>query len=272
MELSLLTYNTKHLATICAILSKRLSAFVTKKELKRSNTTKPLEYTGNISSSKMKRSSSLPVISDHSEKNDVVLLKTLTVILYLVQNGSYDFVNWVRGNIDNYIFPLSTVAPVYGKHYDAIASKVAKLLLLFTDSEQLKAFRVNIHILRSDMTTPGVKRTSIDLPSNITTEEMEVDHNIYSKRAKSMDINRNTNNTLTTLVEETFENGQLFNVTADPYIRNSRLDYQLGSGSDRYDNSGRPKPAYAIDLYIPMGTTDSSNLNYEVVDKDTVFI
>lgn len=83
------------------------------------------------------------------------LIKTLSLVLYLFQNGSDGVVAWVRSN--RYQFEGLTNVPD-----STIPAKAEKILQLCDDAEKLKTYRLDIHRYRSDMGTPGLKRTSIE--------------------------------------------------------------------------------------------------------------
>ncbi|SCW01104.1 LAFE_0D05160g1_1 [Lachancea fermentati] len=126
-ELSVLTYSPKTLREITQVIRKRLN--------------------GNYRKS--------------SHKNAVHMLKTLTLISYLVNNGSNEFVAWIRA----YAYLVDTL-----KEFDVsdrgdaqMAEQIrilsAKLSTILRDDELLKQRRNDLTQFRSSISTPGRKST-----------------------------------------------------------------------------------------------------------------
>ena len=84
------------------------------------------------------------------EKSSLVLLKIITVMLYLLQNGSQPFVSWIFDNYSYYIRPLST-AQIHSRYGESLKFKVYKIITLCESPKDLKEFRINLHRLRSDL-------------------------------------------------------------------------------------------------------------------------
>ncbi|KAG7662505.1 uncharacterized protein J8A68_003969 [[Candida] subhashii] len=221
IELATLTINKKHLSVITSILTKKLSPLI-KEASKRvsSEDVTSLESEGvqpvtrvrraksiaafvsnRINSNKQqqppmpKRSQSIPNLPQphsssskkHSRKPEfdsktyLSLLKTLTVILYLLQNGSEEFVNWVEDNYQTLLKPLRKLT--YPKKYnETIRYKLSKITSLMENSENLHSYRVNIHKLRTDMLSPGIKRTSLDGIDLLHHETSPIDYTPTSRR------------------------------------------------------------------------------------------
>ncbi|KAK6459741.1 ENTH domain-containing protein [Scheffersomyces xylosifermentans] len=256
MELSLLTYNSRHLSTIISTLTKRLTVNINNSDLKRSHSTSISMHALSPSSpQKMKRSHTMPILNKSDDKNNLILLKTLTVILYLVQNGSHEFVEWLKNQRHIYIEPLGQIS-YPPKYHDAITSKLLKLIQLLENPESLEAFRVNIHRLRSDMSTPGVKRNSIDVLDRVSTEEIVLNTENYIKRAKSIEVDRNHNfhsKTLTTLMEESQDNLSVINGSR-------QSNYYHGAPNEIIDAMmSTPKSPSFFDMLPP--SSDASHIN-----------
>ncbi|SCV04244.1 LAME_0H16908g1_1 [Lachancea meyersii CBS 8951] len=126
-ELSVLTYSPKTLREITQVVRRRLS--------------------GNYRKS--------------SHKNAVHMLKTLTLILYLVNSGSNDFVAWIR----SYAYLVNTLKEFTignsGSETTAaqIRSLASSLSELLRDDELLRRRRSEVTLFRSSISTPGRKST-----------------------------------------------------------------------------------------------------------------
>lgn len=178
-ELASLTFSKKHLSIIISIITKRLKPVleicpktINSTGMKRSNTSK-LSSTIHRTHSFPRRSKTLPspdTPSDNStikykqvldDKVYLSLLKALTVILYLLQNGSVQFIDWLLKDCNQVISPLLRI-PYPSTYKEPIRHKVNKIISLLEAPEELNNYRVNIHKLRTDMLVPGLKRTSLD--------------------------------------------------------------------------------------------------------------
>ncbi|KGR08848.1 hypothetical protein MG5_03203 [Candida albicans P57072] len=178
-ELASLTFSKKHLSIIISIITKRLKPVLdicpttmNSTGMKRSNTSK-LSSTIHRTHSFPRRSKTLPSPDTPSDVNTLKykqvlddkvylsLLKALTVILYLLQNGSVQFIDWLLKDYKSIISPLSRIS--YPSTYkEPIRHKVNKIISLLEAPEDLNNYRINIHKLRTDMLVPGLKRTSLD--------------------------------------------------------------------------------------------------------------
>lgn len=126
------------------------------------------------------------------ERQRTLLLKTLLLILYLLQNGLEPFCQWVRRQRPK--FEALTYA-----NDDTIRQRARTIVDLVSNIDQLKSYRVDIHRYRSDMNTPGLKRTLIDV-DDIATIVAEDPRGV-----KSFDLprpNRYMGILLDTLIEE----------------------------------------------------------------------
>ncbi|RCK57549.1 Epsin-4 [Candida viswanathii] len=170
-EIARLTFNKKHLSIIISIINKRLKPILQSREstapsVKRSNSSltphKP-SY-GAPRRSNTVAGGSLSTVAHRQTLDDKIylsLLKTLTVILYILQNGSVQFIDWLLKEYPTKISPLLDI-PYPSKYKDSIRHKIHKIISLLEVPENLNNYRVNIHKLRSDMLVPGLKRTSLD--------------------------------------------------------------------------------------------------------------
>lgn len=100
--------------------------------------------------------------STHSTKGWLILLKCLTVILYLLQHGAPEFVLWLHTRTQ------LVIAPIYRQsmhlhtttYKDAIKHKIDSIYKYCTDDQELQKLRANMHVFRLDLATPGVKRAN----------------------------------------------------------------------------------------------------------------
>lgn len=126
-EISVLTYSTKTLREITQVIHRRLS--------------------GNYRKS--------------SHRNAVHTLKTLTLISYLINNGSNDFVSWIR----QYAYLVDTLrefnvsADKDRKMAEQVRMLSIKLSKLLKDDLMLQERRRELTQFRSSISTPGRKST-----------------------------------------------------------------------------------------------------------------
>lgn len=168
-EITRLTFSKKHLSIIISVISKRLKPVLQSNNnpgsIKRSKSSiapHKSEY------GTLRRSNTVAGVSNPGTQKQVLddktylsLLKTLTVILYILQNGSSQFIDWLLNEYPVLISPLLQM-PYPSKYKDSIRHKIHKIISLLEVPENLNNYRVNIHKLRSDMLVPGLKRTSLD--------------------------------------------------------------------------------------------------------------
>lgn len=99
-----------------------------------------------------------------NHKNCIMLLKTLTLVSYLMNNGSDDFVSWVKTNIDVFTH-LNKLSPnVADKKNDSgimtqIIATSKDITLLINDDELLEKRRHDVVQFRSSISSPGRKST-----------------------------------------------------------------------------------------------------------------
>lgn len=191
-ELSVLTYSPRTLREITQVIRKRLS--------------------GNSRMS--------------SHKNAVHLLKTLTLIAYLINNGSDEFVVWIR----SYLYLIDTLKEFNGgsRTKERMASQIrnlaSSLAAILRDEELLRQRRSDVTLFRSSISTPGRKSTdNSHLKLTPLSNRVDVSHDIRATRSmevsnrltmrQSLDLNH-TKIALDPLTEEDLEKE---NVPASSY-------------------------------------------------------
>lgn len=131
-EISVLTYSAKTLKEITQIIRKKLLLGYNKRSI--------------------------------NHKNCVMLLKTLTLISYLMNNGSNDFIGWTRSSLDIFTH-LNRLSPnMSDKKADAgmltqIINTSKDITLLIEDEELLEQRRHDVVQFRSSISSPGRKST-----------------------------------------------------------------------------------------------------------------
>lgn len=136
-EISLYTYDLKHFRIVIDVLTQKLAKYRQK----------------------------------HSQDFKSII-RYLTLILYLLQNGSDYFVSWMKDNHHSLETDLNKLIDFnnhsHNKHDPIVKdnmiihSKLKKIIQLCTDDQSLKKFRLSIYRYRNDMNSPGIKRTSLD--------------------------------------------------------------------------------------------------------------
>ncbi|CAB4252998.1 similar to Saccharomyces cerevisiae YLL038C ENT4 Protein of unknown function, contains an N- terminal epsin-like domain [Maudiozyma barnettii] len=131
-EISVLTYSSKTLKEIIPIIKKKLLLGYNKR------------------------------IINH--KNSIMLLKTLTLVSYLMNNGSNDFVRWIKSNIDVFVHLNKLSLNVTDKKNDAgivtqIVATSKDITLLINDDDLLEKRRRDVVQFRSSISSPGRKST-----------------------------------------------------------------------------------------------------------------
>ncbi|QLG75057.1 hypothetical protein HG535_0H03840 [Zygotorulaspora mrakii] len=138
-EISVLTYSPKTLKEIVQVIRKRLTGHGKKS----------------------------------SHKNCIHILKTLTLVAYLVNNGSSDFIAWARGNL--FIMECLKNSVVQEKRDEKIGQQIQfiaqDLCTVLKDDELLEQRRKDVIQFRSSISSPGRKSTDNShlkkwLPSN----------------------------------------------------------------------------------------------------------
>lgn len=131
-EISVLTYSSKTLKEIIQVVRKKLLLGYNK----RTNT----------------------------HKNCIILLKTLTLVSYLMNNGSNEFISWVKSNIDifehlNQITPRATDRKNDTGMVNQISVTSKDITMLINDDELLEQRRRDVIQFRSSISSPGRKST-----------------------------------------------------------------------------------------------------------------
>lgn len=131
-EISVLTYSPRTLKEIIPIVRKRLLLGCNKKSV--------------------------------SHKNCIMLVKTLTLVSYLLNNGSNDFIRWSMSNIDIFQtlrrLPQSAVdLETDGRLYAQIIGLARDITQLVQNPELLEQRRHDVVQFRSSISSPGRKST-----------------------------------------------------------------------------------------------------------------
>ncbi|SCU96040.1 LAMI_0F04962g1_1 [Lachancea mirantina] len=159
-ELSVLTYSPRTLREIIQVIRKRLS--------------------GNYQKS--------------SHKNAVHILKTLTLVAHLINNGSNEFVSWIRAY--SYLVTTLKEFDVSDKRDGQVALQIrtiaSRLTELLKDDELLRRARNDLTQFRSSISTPGRKSTD---NSHLKVQGSAAVGHVRPSRLRetqSLDINRPT--------------------------------------------------------------------------------
>ncbi|SCU84862.1 LAFA_0D12464g1_1 [Lachancea sp. 'fantastica'] len=154
-ELSVLTYSPKTLREITQVVRKRLS--------------------GNYRKS--------------SHANAIHILKTLTLVSYLINNGSDEFVSWIR----SYAYLVNTLREftMGSRGNEAAAQQIQRLAFsiseLLRDDELLRQRRSDVTLFRSSISTPGRKSTD---NSHLRMVAGNTDARTYGNHTRSLDLSR----------------------------------------------------------------------------------
>ncbi|EDO14962.1 hypothetical protein Kpol_388p5 [Vanderwaltozyma polyspora DSM 70294] len=155
-EISVLTYSPKTLKEIIQVLKKRL--------------------TGSSKKS--------------SHRNCVHILKTMTLISYLINNGSNDFIAWARSNI--MIFEVLKDFEVIHEDDEKMAEQIryiaGDLCILINDDELLEARRKDVIQFRSSISSPGRKSTDnshLKKTASAGTGKNDLTHMLFKKSSNS---------------------------------------------------------------------------------------
>lgn len=161
VQLSMLTYNSKLLSVIESVLEKQLR--------------------------KHSPSSMASLKFTNNEKGWLILLKSLTVVMYLLQNGSPEFVYWLKSCTSLVIAPIHRASLHLNTtmYKDAIKFKIDSIYKYCTDDRKLQNLRTNIHVYREDMSVPGVKRANTTSVADNTGRKLKP-----IKRSRTVEIPR----------------------------------------------------------------------------------
>lgn len=211
-EISVLTYSPKTLKEIISVLRKRLSI-------------------------------ALYLTKRFSHKNCVIVVKTLTLISYLLNNGSNEFITWLK-TTSNHIFDhLNTVEidenQINKKDLNIwlqIKHLANSILMLLNDSDLLEKRRQNVIEFRSSISSPGRKSTDNSHLTRYSSERLSNgcgrENNSYSgynsmniNGSKSLDVNRRHQDTVMyTIADEGEEEAEEEEDTENDRFINFRLN------------------------------------------------
>lgn len=151
-EISVLTYSPKTLKEVVSVLKKRLNGYGKKS----------------------------------SHRNCIHILKTLTLIMYLIDNGSLDFIRWCKGNI--ILFEVLSNFEVIDVQDEKMGEQIIKMsqdiYILITNEELLQDRRHELNEFRSSISSPGRK----------STDNSHLRRSFGSNRKGSLENNRFNNN------------------------------------------------------------------------------
>lgn len=148
VDLSVLSHDYKNAATIANVLEKRILGYLEHHKDKGGSSGDSSSPTGMLFS------------RDSSEKDQLVVSKTLTVILYLLQFGSGHFLEWVRNHYNALIRPLKN-APLGIQHRKSVRHKAAAIVGYCEDCFTLQQLQEHIEKMRLEMASPGVKHPHV---------------------------------------------------------------------------------------------------------------
>lgn len=173
LEISALTFQPKLFPAVTTVISKKLTTLMNDYSKRRSPAVSR--------SNSLSRSPSLARYM--AEKDSLCILKVLTVLLYLLQHGSSAYLDWIHQHCTEYVTPLRLVKfpPQYAQ---SIAAKVSAISRYCESPAELSQLRLNVHKLRTDFLTPGLKR--------LTSTSTRLNAPLYSteSRSHSLDIPR----------------------------------------------------------------------------------
>ena len=166
-EISVLTYSPKTLKEIISVLKKRLQV-------------------------------ALYLTKRFSHKNCVIVVKTLTLISYLLNNGSDEFIEWLNST-SNYIFDHLRTVEIDERQINKTDMKIwlqirnlsQNISLLLNDPNLLEKRRQNVIEFRSSISFPGRKSTDNSHLTRYSSERLSRNNsNMNTYGSKSLDVNR----------------------------------------------------------------------------------
>ncbi|GEQ71222.1 hypothetical protein JCM33374_g4903 [Metschnikowia sp. JCM 33374] len=159
LDLAILTHDRRALAIITSNLQKKLSKLIKKAESpKRSYSVKSLSTRHHRTPPSVQRSSTVDTyfLGDSAEyRKHLGVLKCLTVIVHLCQNGSHAFLLWVKQEYSNLICPIGRLS-FHPKTSMAIYSKVELIVRYCESTIELTTARQSLDQIRSELRT-GIK-------------------------------------------------------------------------------------------------------------------
>lgn len=149
-EISVLTYSSKTLKEVISVIRKRLS-------------------------------NALTLQRKIYHRNCIIVIKTFTLILYLINNGSNEFLSWAR--TQNYIFESLNDFPISestNKQDINICLQIQKIsqdiFSLLQDPDLLDKKRQNVIEFRTSISSPGRKSTDNSHLTRFSSERRSLDH------------------------------------------------------------------------------------------------
>lgn len=221
LDILVLSYNHKSLKVITSNLSKRISTLLDKNESKG-----PLGRSNSI----------------NKDKVYLTVLKSLSVIIYLLEYGSELFITWLNEHYERYIHPLFKVK-VNFKFEQPIKSKLLSIKNYHENSLELKNLRTNLSKLRQDLSKPGVvEYKSSPIPDNLQSYNYS-----YKRSSKSLDLPRPQTTSfggLPPLAEESslqHSNSFQMNSLNNPFqMNNPNNPFQMNSLNNPFQHSNNP--------------------------------
>ncbi|CAL9735613.1 hypothetical protein MOSE0_I00452 [Monosporozyma servazzii] len=164
-EISVLTYSSKTLKEIISVLRKRLQV-------------------------------ALSLTKKFSHRNCVITVKTFTLISYLLNNGSNEFIAWLKSTSSHIFDHLSNVeiddtqiSKVDWNIWTQINHLANNILSLLNDSDLLERRRQNVIEFRSSISSPGRKSTDNSHLNRFSGERSSRDGTIRGTTTGNMNFN-----------------------------------------------------------------------------------
>ncbi|OBA20434.1 hypothetical protein METBIDRAFT_12437 [Metschnikowia bicuspidata var. bicuspidata NRRL YB-4993] len=158
LNLSALSYDRKALSTITLNLEKKLAKSISNAEsLKRLYTVAAPTLNRHRRLPDVQRSSTVHGFSSGESgdyRKNLEVLKCLTVIVYICQNGSHAFLQWAKQVCDTLIYPIGRLS-FHPKTSNAIYLKAELIIKFCKDDMELKSARHSIDQIRSEL-KPGL--------------------------------------------------------------------------------------------------------------------
>lgn len=185
LDLSNITYNPKAVVIVEDVLRKKLVRTIASGDKPRrlNSSVSHSFHSGQLNegtgskSRTMRRSASVHSSGSSDTKSDLVVLKCLTVMVYLCQYGSGLFIKWLRSEYRDIIVPLGRLA-FHPQYQNAIYLKISLLVRYCENDDQLASSRNSLDDVRKEI-RPGivehsvnVKRTTSPVPLSLTMGKM----------------------------------------------------------------------------------------------------
>lgn len=186
----MLTFEPKHMATICRVLERKLLKPLEKSGaagLGRSrtvishSTTSVASITRSVSMLARQNPSSANSMGS-ADKDNLVTLKALTVLVYLCQWGSGAFMNWLRSRYLDIVVPLATLG-YPSKIAPAIYAKVSSLITYCEDDSALETSRDSVDQIRAELNPRP--RVSKDFQPRLSSLSSSIPSLVYASSSSS---------------------------------------------------------------------------------------